>query len=43
MKTATEHYKDSHGVYFDELRTLLPNSPSDWERVRPVLKSEVAA
>lgn len=39
----TERYKDSHGVYFDELRTLLPGSPSDWERVRPVLKSEACA
>jgi 5-methylcytosine-specific restriction endonuclease McrA len=43
MATATERYKDSHGVYWDEVRTLLPASVSQWERVRPVLKSEACA
>jgi len=43
MATATERYKDSHGVYWDEVRTLLPASVSQWERVRPVLKSEACS
>jgi len=43
MATATERYKDSHGVYWDEVRTLLPASVSQWERVRPVPKSEACS